>query len=95
MYNDVKNHEYKYLIFVFISLVTVLVLSILDIVKHGLHVWSRFYTCSPQPSSVGRVQTNLQCPRPLVYSPAHSQCVEPSLASKKNIMLKTRAKVVI
>ena len=41
---------------------------------------TRFYTCSPQPGSRGWVQTNLQCPRPLVYSPAHTQCVEPALA---------------
>ena len=26
------------------------------------------------------MQTNLQCPRSLVYSPAHTQCVEPALA---------------
>ena len=26
------------------------------------------------------MQTNLQCPRPLVYSPALTQCVEPDLA---------------
>ena len=26
------------------------------------------------------MQTNLQCPRPLVYSPALTQCVEPALA---------------
>ena len=41
---------------------------------------TRFYTCIPQPGSRGWVQTNLQCPRPLVYSPAHTQCVEPALA---------------